>query len=100
MKLGVVHMNLTGWPPEHAPIDLDLEESLRYAHDIGLRAMEVGVAGLLNRRYCDPEKLLAGGQAEIDRRKDPFARYDFEVWSMAGQGEALLPTRKTRERTA
>ena len=97
MKLGVVSMNLSGWPPAPAPMDFEFEEGLKYAHDLGLQAIEVGVAGLWNRKYCDPDKLLAAGQGEIDRWRDTFARYNLEISAMGGHGEPLTPDKESRQ---
>ena len=42
MKLGMISQNL---------MQFEFEEGLKYAHDIGLQALEVGGIGLWSKKY-------------------------------------------------
>ena len=53
MKLGVISQNLMQFD--------EVEEGLQYAEDLGFQAIEVGIAGLWGRKFCDIEKLMSSG---------------------------------------
>ena len=85
MKLGVICQNL---------MEYEFEKGLKYAHDLGLRAIEVGAAGLWGRSFCDAQNLLDGGQGEIDRWLDTYAQYDLEISAIGAHGAPLTPEKQ------
>ena len=50
MKLGVISQNL---------MQFDFEQGLQYAEDMGFQAVEVGIAGLWGRKFCEIDKILS-----------------------------------------
>ena len=88
MKLGVISQNLE---------QFEFEEGLKYAHDMGFQAVEVGAMGLWGRGYCDVEKLLADG-GEVRRWLDAFDRHELEISAFGGHGAPLMPVAKIAAR--
>ena len=88
MKLGVISQNL---------MHLEFEDGLRYAQDLGFQAIEVGIAGLWARKYCNPQKLLAD-RGEIDRWHDTYAKYGLEISAMGAHGAPLMPNKNVAEK--
>jgi sugar phosphate isomerase/epimerase len=81
MKLGVIAANLMHY---------EFEEGLRRAQELGFQAIEVGAAGLLPRKHCDPKTLLTSKE-RIDEWLGIFARYDLEISALAAHGTPLSP---------
>ena len=87
MKLGVISQNLE---------QFEFEEGLQYAEDLGVKAIEVGIAGLWGRTYCDPDRLLADN-GEIERWQEAFARHGLEISAMGAHGSPLMPDKRVAE---
>ena len=87
MKLGVISQNI---------MQFEFEEGLQYAEDLGFRAVEVGIAGLWGRKYCDVDKLLAD-KGEMERWHDAFARHGLEISAMGAHGSPLMPDKRVAE---
>jgi len=85
MKLGVISQNLMQFD--------EVEEGLQYAEDLGFQAIEVGIAGLWGRKFCDIEKLMAD-RGEIERWHEGFARHGLEISAMGAHGAPLMPDKK------
>jgi hypothetical protein len=66
MKLGVISQNL---------MQFDFEEGLQYAEDLGFQAIEVGIAGLWGRKFCEVDKFLSQ-KGELERWHDTFKKHD------------------------
>ena len=88
MKLGVISQNLE---------QFEFEEGLQYAEDLGLQAVEVGIAGLWGRSYCDLDRLLAD-KGEIERWHEAFARHGLEISAMGAHGAPLMPDKRVAQR--
>ncbi len=75
-------------------MEFEFEDGLKFAHDIGLRALEVGVCGLGSQpEYCDREKLVKD-KGEIRRWLEAFERNDLEISAMIGHGAPLTPDKR------
>lgn len=77
-------------------MQFEFEEGLKYAHALGLGALEVGGIGLWSKKYCDIDKLLAD-KGELDRWLDTFARYDLEISAFGAHGAPLMPDKAVAE---
>lgn len=72
---------------------LGFERSLQYAHDLGLRAVEVGALGPAARKFCDLDKLIAD-KGERQRWLDAYAKHGLEITSFSGHGAPLSPDKQ------
>ena len=81
MKLGVISQNLE---------QFGFEKGLKYAHDLGFQAVEVGACGLWGRSFCDVEALLKD-KGQIKGWLETFAKYDLEISALGGHGAPLMP---------
>ena len=72
MKLGVISQNL---------MQFDFEQGLQYAKDMGFQAVEVSIAGLWGRKFCEIDKILSE-KGEIERWHDAFRRHNLEISPM------------------
>jgi sugar phosphate isomerase/epimerase len=85
VKLGVIALNL---------VQFEFEEGLKYAHDLGLHAVEVGACGLArHKKFCDPDKLVAD-KGELRRWLDAFASHGLEISALSGHGAPLMPDKE------
>tara|TARA_B100000949_G_C13831903_1_gene264857 strand:+ start:78 stop:470 length:393 start_codon:yes stop_codon:yes gene_type:complete len=81
MKLGVISQNL---------MQFDFEQGLQYAEDMGFQAVEVSIAGLWGRKFCEIDKFLSE-KGEIERWHDAFKRHNLEISAMGAHGAPLIP---------
>lgn len=81
MKLGVISQNL---------MQFDFEEGLQYAQALGFQAVEVGIAGLWGRKFCEIDKLLSQ-KGELERWQDTFKKHSLEISAMGAHGAPLMP---------
>ncbi|OGR24209.1 MAG: hypothetical protein A2139_10975 [Desulfobacca sp. RBG_16_60_12] len=84
MELGIVSAFL---------MMFEFEEGLRFAHDLGLRHIEVGACGIAAKKYCDLDRLLAEKDV-LHRWVDTYSRHDLEICALAGHGAPLSPDKK------
>ncbi len=76
--------------------NLEFEEGLRYAQDLGVEVIEMACIGGPSSRYCDPDKLLAH-QGELDRWLDALERHGLKVSGFCAHGEPLSPDKEVSD---
>ncbi len=74
----------------HFIMRFDFEQGLQFAHDLGLKGMEVAAGGQAAKEYCDLDKLTSD-DGELHRWQDAYAKYDLDIVSLSCHGSPLMP---------
>lgn len=81
MKLGVLTVPLYNKP---------LEEALKYLHEKGVQAVELGAGGYPGKGHVDPDRYL-GQPEEIKKLQALVAKYDMVISALSCHGNAVHP---------
>ena len=72
-----------------------LEDALKYLHNLGVQAMEVGAGGFPGDVHLKPEKII-GKPDKAKEYKELFAKYDIEIAAISCHGNPLHPCIRKR----
>jgi sugar phosphate isomerase/epimerase len=81
MKLGVFTVLLGGE---------SLEEALRYLHESGVQAVELGTGGYPGKSHADPDELLSN-ESKIGELQDLLKKYEMEISALSCHGNPVHP---------
>lgn len=74
-----------------------LEDALKYLHNLGVQAMEVGAGGFPGDVHLKPEKII-GKPDKAKEYKELFAKYDIEISAISCHGNPLHPQKDIAEK--
>lgn len=70
--------------------DRSLEEALKYLHNLGVQAVELGCGGYPGKGHLDPEEYLNNPE-KIAELKALLEKYDMEISALAAHGNGVHP---------
>lgn len=88
MKLGVMNPVLNRY---------EFEDALKYLHDLGVQAIEIGAGGYPGDVHLRPEDLI-GKPDNVKAYKELLAKYDIEIATISCHGNPLHPQKEIAER--
>lgn len=88
MKLGVLTVPFSSEP---------LEDVLKYVHDLGVQAVELGTGAFTNGSHCNPEIYL-NQPAKIKELKDALNKNEIEISALSCHGNPVHPNQEIAKR--
>jgi len=74
--------------------DKPFEETLDYVKSLGIEAVEIGTGAYPGNKHCDPDKILAGGEAKAKAFKQAVSRRGLIISALSCHGNPLHPNKK------
>ena len=88
MKLGVMNPVLNQY---------DFEDALKYLHELGVQAIEIGAGGYPGDVHLKPEDLICKPE-NVKAYKELLAKYDIEIAAISCHGNPLHPQKEIADK--